>query len=153
MAFEQTFTEAEDTVQASDTALNWTASSSGPQRLDNAATAVASEQLLATESDWTAASVSIADPSTIMYQDDDLVERLMMETQDQPRQEPAANQDQPRQESAANQVQPKPTFNNCWPQFDHRMETLGMVRDPSQRETEPDGDCALHVISAQVNKT
>ena len=44
----------------------------------------------------------------------------------------------------------KPSFNDCWPQFDDRMNVLGFVRDPSQELTPADGDCALHAISAQV---
>ena len=75
-----------------------------------------------------------------MYQDSDL-EMLMMEAREQ-------------EELAAPITlisEEKPDYHECWPQFDSRMETLGMVRDPSQRETEPNGDCALNVISAQVN--
>ena len=44
----------------------------------------------------------------------------------------------------------KPSFIDCWPQFDDRMNYLGFVRDPLQEKTPPDGDCALHAISAQV---
>ena len=127
-----------DSVHASSTVLNWTASS-GPrgQRLDSAPDdpSASSEILLtsATASDWTA-SVSLSDPSAIMYADTDL-ELLMMEAREQ-------------EQLVTTE---KPHYHESWPQFDSRMEALGMVRDPSQRNTTPDGDCVLHAISAQVN--
>ena len=90
--------------------------------------------------------VSITDNGAMVYQDSDL-ERLMEEANDQERarqREELVNWARDRRE------EPLPSFNDFLPQFDDRMSVLGFVRDPSQELTPPDGDCALHAISAQV---
>ena len=86
--------------------------------------------------------VTITDNGAMVYQDSDL-ERLMEEANEQEREELV---------NWARDVveEPLPSFNDFLPQFDGRMAVLGFVRDPSQELTPPDGDCALHAISAQV---
>ena len=92
--------------------------------------------------------VTITDNGAMVYQDSDL-ERLMLEANEQERE-----REREREELVnwARDVreEPLPSFNDFLPQFDERMAVLGFVRDPSQELTPPDGDCALHAISAQV---
>ena len=88
-------------------------------------------------------TVSVPDPVDMVYQDSDL-ESLVMEKEQEREMEELVSRAKVVVEQA------KPSFNDCWPQFDDRMNDLGFVRDPSQELTPADGDCALHAISAQV---
>lgn len=94
----------------------------------------------------TTGPVTITDNGNMVYRDSDL-ERLMVEAEEQETESLVS-----WAKDVAEKATVLPSYSEFGPQFDERMNSLGFVRDPSQEQTPPNGDCALEAIVAQVRR-
>ena len=94
----------------------------------------------------TTGPVTITDNGNMVYRDSDL-ERLMVEAEEQETESLVS-----WAKNLADKAVVLPSYSEFGPQFDQRMNSLGFVRDPSQEQTPPNGDCALEAIVSQVKR-